>query len=140
MPNDPLPEAEIDQASDRQLREIASGIAPPGSPSDLGARVLGKVRERRVIQRTVIGSLAVVALTTALFLPRFTMHESMELAQSSSTNEMPPSSQAQAAESVLDSFDSDYLAAPPPVASLDVIDQNRLAMVELIASLGRETP
>ena len=140
MPNEPLPDAEIDQASDRQLRELASGIAPPGSPGDLGARVLGKVRRRRVIQRTVIGSLAVVALTTALFLPRLTKNESMELAQSGPTNKLPLSSQAQAAEPVLDSFDSDYLAAPPPVASLDVIDQNQLAMVELLATLGRETP
>ena len=128
-PTNPSPGSDSDLIADRQLREIASGIPPANLLHPLDTRVLGKVRRRRIMQRTMVGCLAVASLATLLLITSQRMRDDgARLSQLETTT--------QDVRQPLSVFDSDVLTSPAPAASLDLIDRDQVAILDSLSALS----
>ena len=137
MTDEPDPRAERTMVDER-IRRFADDPGCGDCPAGIGDRVLGRVRQRRRAYRSgsaaaALAALAVIGLLT-LSLPDSTSPRSQlaietERVHQPSVNLKDPG---------LMEIDSEYLATPPPVFSLNLISQNQLAMLNCLEALEEE--
>lgn len=140
-PEDSAFEAEDELTVDRKLRERASRMGVPAVPAGIEHRVLGRVQGRRRLRQGLAAGLALVALLVGFSqLPN--PEKGRKWVQAD-----PPTVQPDGidlGEGLDQGFftreNSDLLAALPPVVELDLIEQDMVAMLDVVTALEGARP
>ncbi len=123
---------------DERIRRIADDPDSSDCPAGIGDRVQGRVRRRRRAYRSGYAAAALAALTAiglaTLSLPDSTSPRSQLANETKGVQRSTVSSE----DPRFAEIDSEYLATPPPVFSLDLISENQLAMLDCLEALEEE--
>jgi len=125
-------------ALDEELRQLLTGLPEPQCPHGTSGSVVARVRRRRRVLRTGYAATAVF-LPVAIVLFSFDLfdanrsHESASRLASNTDHERQPSVDPRTPG--LAGLDREYLAAPPPVVSLNLVSEDQLVLLNYLESL-----
>ncbi|HIG28315.1 MAG TPA: hypothetical protein EYQ50_11135 [Verrucomicrobiales bacterium] len=137
-PTDYSPESNRDRDADQQLRELAQSIPATGIPRSVGDLVAGKVRRKSLIRSTMMGCL-IAGLSAAFigipFIDWNNRSEMVSMDATAPTQSLQPVSSEQIFPTL---SDSTFLATPPPVKNLNLIQEDLLVMLDILNNIEME--
>ncbi len=125
-------------AIDEELRRFVTALPEPQCPHGISRWVVARVRRRRRVLRTGYAATAVFLLVD-IFVFSFNLfdanrsHESASRLASNTDHVRQHSVDPRAPG--LAGLDREYLAAPPPVVSLNLVSEDQLALLNYLESL-----
>lgn len=137
-PEETASEAKDELVADRKLREVASRMGVPAVPAGIEHQVLGRVQGRRRLRQGLAAGLALLLVFSQL--PN--RGRGPERVQTDLPTVQPGG--LNLGEGLDQGFftreNSDLLAALPPVVELDLIEQDMMAMLDVISALEGARP